>query len=179
MEQKQRERNTAVLEWFDALIFALAIVLVVLLFIVRTVNVDGLSMVPTLDNGEQLLIRSIAYTPQHGDVVVVDGYTNYGAPLVKRVIGLEGDVIDIDFETGDVFVNDQLLDEPYINDLTRRQYDIEFPVVVPEGKVFLMGDNRMYSIDSRHSEIGYIDERDILGEVILRIFPINKFGLIS
>ncbi|MGD9560078.1 MAG: signal peptidase I [Oscillospiraceae bacterium] len=179
MEQRQRERNTSVLEWFDALIFALSIVLVVLLFFVRTVNVDGSSMVPTLLDNEQLLIRSVAYAPQRGDIVVVDGYTNYGAPLVKRVIGMPGDAVDINFNTGDVFVNGVALDEPYINDPTTRAYDVEFPLVVPQGHLFLMGDNRLYSIDSRHTDIGFIDERDILGKVFLRIFPVGQFGLVE
>lgn len=176
MEQKRRERNTAILEWFDALVFALILVLVILLFVVRTVNVDGTSMQPTLMNGEQLLARSFLYTPQRGDIVVVDGYTQYGEPLVKRVIGVGGDEIDIDFETGNVFVNGELLHEDYIAEETKQSYDVQFPLTVPEGKLFLMGDNRRYSLDSRHSSIGFIDERDVLGKVIFRVLPVTEFG---
>lgn len=178
MDQRRREKNTAMLEWFDALIMALVIVLVVLLFVVRTVNVDGVSMVPTLQNGDQLLARSLLYTPARGDIVVVDGYTNYGEPLVKRVIGLGGDTVDIDFETGEVRVNGNLLEEPYLNGPTTRKWDVEFPLVVPEGYLFLMGDNRPDSLDSRNSGIGFIDERDILGEVIFRILPVESFGAV-
>ncbi len=176
MEQKQKERNTAILEWFDALVFALILVLIILLFIVRTVTVNGTSMQPTLMDGQQLLARSFLYTPQRGDIVVVDGYTQYGEPLVKRVIGLGGDTVDINFETGDVFVNGEVLHEAYIADPTNQSYDVQFPVTVPQGKLFLMGDNRRYSLDSRHSSIGFIDQRDILGEVIFRVLPVTEFG---
>ncbi len=176
MERAQRERNTSILEWFDALLFALTIVLIVLLFFVRTVNVDGSSMLPTLQDGEQLLARSILYTPKRGDVVVIDGYTGFGKPLVKRVIAVGGDTVNIDFEEGNVYVNDVLLDEPYISERTHRAFDVTFPLEVPQGKLFLMGDNRPYSKDSRHSDIGLIDERDLLGEVIFRILPVDRFG---
>lgn len=179
MEQKQREKNAVFLEWFDALLFALTVVLILLLFVVRTVRVDGTSMVPTLNDGDQVFARSVLYTPQRGDIVVVDGYTSYGEPLVKRVIGVGGDVVDINFETGDVFVNGELLDEPYIAEPTTTSYDVSFPLTVPEGKLFIMGDNRNRSKDSRHSDIGLVDERDILGEAFFRMLPINKFGLIE
>ena len=178
MEQRQKEKNATMLEWFDALVLSLTLVLIILLFIVRTVNVDGISMEPTLKDGDQLLARSIAYTPQRGDVVVVDGYTSFGKPLVKRVIGVGGDTIDIDFEEGEVEVNGEVLEEPYISAPTTLQYDLNFPVTVPEGQVFLMGDNRPRSKDSRHSDIGFIDERDILGEVVFRLLPVQDIGTV-
>lgn len=176
MDKRQKEKNVSILEWFDAMIFALTLALLLLLFVVRTVNVDGISMVPTLKDRDQLLARSFLYTPEQGDIVVVDGYTKFGAPLVKRVVAVGGDEVDINFETGDVFVNGDKLFEPYISAPTTRAFDVKFPVVVPEGHVFLMGDNRPYSKDSRDSEIGMIDRRDILGKAIFRILPANKFG---
>ena len=179
MDQRQRERNVLVLEWFDALVFSLTLVLLILLFVVRTVNVDGQSMVPTLQNGDQLIAYSLFYEPERGDVVVVDGYTSFGQPLVKRVIAVGGDEVDINFENGEVAVNGALLQEDYISDLTQQQYDIRFPVTVPEGCVFLMGDNRPYSIDSRHSDIGFIDKRDLLGKVIFRLLPLRSIGSIA
>ena len=106
-----------------------------------------------------------------GDVVVVDGYINYGDPLVKRIIALGGDTVDIDFETGAVTLNGAVLEEPYISAPTTTGYDVEFPVTVPEGCVFVMGDNR--------PEVGFIDERDILGKVLLRVFPLSSFGKIA
>lgn len=179
MEQLQREKNTTVLEWFDALIFALTLVLAILLFVFRTVTVDGISMVPTLQNGEQLVARSLLYTPARGDVVVIDGYITYGAPLVKRVVAVGGDTVDINFEAGDVFVNGEKLSEPYISAPTMRASDVAFPLTVPEGALFIMGDNRPYSKDSRNSEIGFIDRRDVLGKVVLRVLPANRFGAVS
>ena len=178
MDQLQREKNTSILEWFDSLLFALTLVLILLLFVVRTVNVDGESMVPTLQDGDQLLARSLLYTPESGDVVVVDGYTKFGAPLVKRVIGVGGDTVDIDFDKGIVMVNGVVLEEPYISAPTTRAFDVSFPVTVPEGQLFLLGDNRPFSKDSRHSEIGFIDERDILGEVVFRLMPVSSFGTV-
>ncbi len=179
MDQRQKEKNVAALEWFDALVFALTLVLIILLFFVRTMTVNGTSMVPTLSDGDQLLARSFMYSPERGDIVVVDGYTQFGLPLVKRVIGVSGDVVDIDFNTGVVTVNGEVLDEEYIADPTTRSFDVSFPVTVPEGKVFLMGDNRLYSKDSRSSDIGMIDERDLLGKVFFRILPANQFGVVE
>lgn len=179
MNQQRREKNTTILEWFDALLFALTLVLFLMLFVIRTVNVDGSSMVPTLHNGEQLIVRSILYTPQRGDIVVVDRYTHFQLPLIKRVIAVGGDLVDIDFETGNVYVNGVLLEEPYIAAPTTRSFDVTFPVTVPEGQLFLMGDNRLESKDSRHSDIGFIDQRDVLGKVIFRIMPLNKMGRVE
>ncbi len=179
MDQLQREKNTAVLEWFDALILAFTLALILLLFVFRTSRVSGVSMEPTLYDGEQLIARSFMYQPARGDIVVVDGYTTYGEPLVKRVIALGGDTVNIDFEAGDVFVNGELLDEPYISAPTIRAADVQFPITVPEGTLFVLGDNRPRSKDSRYSDIGFIDERDILGEVVLRMFPLSRFGLVS
>lgn len=176
MEQKQRERNIAVLEWFDAIVYALTIVLVILLFFFRTVRVDGSSMVPTLQNGNQLIARSFLYKPQRGDIVVIDGYIEFGNPIVKRVIGVGGDVVDINFDTGEVSVNGEVLDEPYISAPTTRAFDVEFPATVPEGKLFLLGDNRPNSKDSRDSEIGMIDERDVLGKMVVRFALFDKLG---
>jgi len=112
-------------------------------------------------------------------VVVVDSYINYGKPLVKRVIAKGGDTVDIDVEQGLVYVNGEALDEPYVPEGTLSTGNVEFPLTVPEGTLFLMGDNRQHSTDSRSSDVGFIDERDILGKVVLRIYPFNKIGLIE
>ena len=119
------------------------------------------------------------YTPQRGDVVVVDGYINYGDPLVKRIIALGGDTVDINFETGAVTLNGAVLEEPYISAPTTTGYDVEFPVTVPEGCVFVMGDNRNNSTDSRDSRLGIVDERCILGHVLRVVFPFSEFGSVE
>lgn len=176
MEQKQREHNISALEWFDSIVTALAVVMVILVFFLRTSRVDGRSMNPTLQSGDQVIARSLFYKPDRGDIVIIDSETNFGQPLVKRVIGIAGDTIDINFQTGEVFLNGVLLEEDYISAPTNLSFDVQFPVTVPEGHLFLMGDNRPNSEDSRSSLIGMIDERDVLGKVIFRIYPFSEFG---
>ena len=164
------------LEWEG---FALAVIVLFFVFAVRIITVSGVSMQPTLYGGDRVAVQSMLYTPQRGDVVVVDGYINYGDPLVKRIIALGGDTVDINFETGAVTLNGAVLEEPYISAPTTTGYDVEFPVTVPEGCVFVMGDNRPRSLDGRSTEVGFIDERDILGKVLLRVFPLSSFGKIA
>lgn len=141
MEPKQSKEN-ALFEWYDSLVFALAVIVLFFVFAVRIITVSGVSMQPTLYGGDRVAVQSMLYTPQRGDVVVVDGYINYGDPLVKRIIALGGDTVDINFETGAVTLNGAVLEEPYISAPTTTGYDVEFPVTVPEGCVFVMGDNR-------------------------------------
>lgn len=172
-----RENN--LFEWYDSMVFALAAIVLVFVFLFRVITVSGYSMEPTLLWGDRVAVQSMLYTPKRGDVVVMDGYINYGDPLVKRIIAVGGDTLDIDFSTGTVTLNGEQLDEPYISAPTTLSYDVDFPVVVPEGYVFVMGDNRPNSLDSRSSEVGFIDERDILGKVLLRIFPFDHLGLIA
>lgn len=179
MEEKRFQRNLDLLDWYDALVFALAVLVLVFTFAARIVVVSGHSMEHTLQNGDRLLIQSTFYTPQRGDVVVLDGYINYGKPLVKRVIATGGDLVDLDTDQGLVYVNGKALDEPYTAELTRVAGNMPFPLTVPEGSLFLMGDNRQHSTDSRFASVGFIDERDILGKVLLRVFPLNKIGSIQ
>ncbi len=176
MDKRRREKNTVLLDWFEAILMAVVLMFLVLVFAVRMVNVNGVSMEPTLYEGDQLIVLSAAYKPQHGDIVVVSGENTVGTPIVKRVIGLGGDEVDIDFETGEVSVNGEVLQEDYVSAPTTLAYDVQFPVTVPNGYLFLLGDNRPQSKDSRDSEIGFVDERDLLGEVVWQLFPIEHFG---
>ena len=157
---------------------ALVLVLVFSLFF-RIIQVDGESMVPTLQNGDKLIVWGAGYEPQRGDVVIVDSYTAYGKPLVKRVIAKGGDVVNIDYQAGTVSVNGEVLQEAYIAEPTYLGYDVTFPYTVPEGTVFVMGDNRNASLDSRSSYVGCIDERDILGKVLLCFLPFSDFGVVK
>ena len=168
-----------VLEWYEALISAALVLVLVFSFFFRIIQVDGSSMVPTLVNGDKLIVWGAGYTPQRGDVVIVDSYTSYGKPLVKRVIAKGGDTISIDYDAGTVEVNGELLQEDYIAAPTHLGYDVEFPYTVPEGTVFVMGDNRNESLDSRSSYVGCIDERDILGKVLLCFLPVSDFGVVK
>lgn len=179
MTSRRRKSNQNIVEWYEALIFALAFLVLLFTFVVRVVAVNGSSMVPTLNSGDRLLVQSSLFQVERGNVVVIDSYIDYGKPLVKRVIAVGGDRVDINAETGEVFANGQLLDEPYIAEATRQKGDMEFPLTVPEGYLFVMGDNRMHSTDSRYQDIGFIDERDILGQVLYRIYPFSAIGSIT
>ena len=109
----------------------------------------------------------------------MDSYTSYGKPLVKRVIAKGGDTISIDYDSGMVMVNGEVLQEDYIAEPTYLGYDVTFPYTVPEGTVFVMGDNRNQSLDSRSTYVGCIDERDILGRVLLCFMPFTDFGVVK
>lgn len=182
-ERTQPQKNAQMAElyeWVESALFAVIVMLAIFTFFVRPATVDGSSMVPTLHNGERLVLQQIGYSePQYGDIVVVDRTKDGEPPIVKRVIGKGGDTIYIDFETHEVWRNNDLLDENYINEPTENQFDIRFPVEVPEGCIFVMGDNRNHSLDSRSSEIGMVDLRCILGKAVFRFFPFNKIGGIS
>ena len=172
-------RGQNVFEWYEALISAALVLVLVFSLFFRIIQVDGESMVPTLQNGDKLVVWGAGYEPQRGDVVIVDSYTAYGKPLVKRVIAKGGDTVSIDYETGTVMVNGEVLQEDYIAEPTYLGYDVEFPYTVPEGTVFVMGDNRNASLDSRSTSVGCIDERDILGKVLVCFLPFSDFGVVK
>ena len=136
-------------------------------------------MATTLNDTDRVVVQCAGYKPDYGDIIVVDSYSNYGKPLVKRIIAMEGDTVDIDFSTGEVSVNGEILSEPYTSTGTTVQHDVAFPLTVNEGCVFVLGDNRSVSLDSRSSEVGLIDVRDILGKAVLRIYPFKEFGTIK
>ena len=178
-EQAKPVRGQNLLEWYEALISAALVLVLIFSFFFRIIQVDGSPMVPTLVNGDKLIVWGAGYTPQRGDVVIVDSYTSYGKPLVKRVIAKGGDTVSIDYATGTVAVNGEVLQEDYIAEPTYLGYDVTFPYTVPEGTVFVMGDNRNQSLDSRSTYVGCIDERDILGRVLLCFMPFTDFGVVK
>lgn len=176
---RQQSADKSIVEWAEAIAWAAMVLLLLFTFVARVVHVDGDSMVPTLTNGERLVISSFPYTPRHGDIVVTDQYTAYGRVLIKRVIGCPGDTIDIDFSAGVVYRNGEPLTEPYTAAPTTLAEGVQFPLTVPEGRVFLMGDNRNESLDSRSPEIGLIDTRDVLGRVLWRLTPLQRMGAVA
>ncbi len=164
-------------DWMQSLVFALIICIIVFVFIFRIVDVSGDSMNPTLIHGDKLVVSDVFYNPKQSDIVIFRKDEYKSEALVKRVIATEGQTIDIDFDRGRVYVDGELIDEPYIAEPTYNQLDFQGPQIVPEGCVFVMGDNRNASSDSRRAEIGMVDERLIVGKVLLRVFPLDSIGV--
>ena len=162
----------------QCLISALIICVLLFVFVIRVVDVRGTSMWPTLQNGDKMLVSDLFYKPKQGDIVVFkkDEYDPDKA-LVKRVIAVEVQEANIDFAIGLVYVYGEVIEEAYINEATQKKLDFIGPQTVPEGCVFVMGDNRNASSDSRKAEIGMVDERLIVGKVLLRVFPIDSLGI--
>ncbi len=167
-------------DWVEIIVLSAAFVLVLFTFVMRLAVVDGPSMENTLHDDEMLIISGLFYTPENNDIIVFNS-PNFKEPIVKRVIATAGQTVDIDFENWKVTVDGKVLDEPYVKKTYdfMKASDVGFPLTVPEGYVFVMGDNRNDSLDSRSSLIGLVDERYILGEVKMRLFPFNKFGIVD
>lgn len=165
-------------EWIQCLVLALIACVLLFVFVARVIDVVGYSMVPTLDDGDKIIITRWAGDYEQGDIVVLRKETLREEPIVKRVIAVEGQTVDIDFTLGIVYVDGVALDEPYVNELTYTQEGFEGPITVPEGCVFVMGDNRNNSTDSRDARVGCVDTRYIMGKVVFRIMPLSKMGAI-
>ncbi len=186
-EEKTRKLFSDALDWVNSIIYAVAAMLLLNLFFFRPITVSGDSMNNTLVDGDRVILTNFGYSPSYGDIVVVqaDKLKNkntgrYGEPIIKRVIAVEGETIRINFTEGKVYVNDVLLEEDYIKDLTHfRSYgwmESGETYTVPENCVFVMGDNRNISNDSRNlSDVGFVDESLIMGKVFVRFSPIKDF----
>ena len=172
-------KQNMVLYLHDLVIYV-SVILLVFLLLFRIIVVTGDSMYSTLWDGDYLLLMSnLLYPdPEAGDIVVVSKQSyDDGAPIVKRVIATEGQIVDIDFENGIVYVDGLPIEEEYINTPTNRQEGMSFPLIVEKGCYFVMGDNRNNSRDSRSPDIGQIDKREILGKAILLMLPGTDGGL--
>ena len=178
MQEKQQEENKKesgreLYEWVQALVGSVLAVVLVFTFVIRLIGVDGHSMVPTLQDGDRLLVlNSMLYNDyKYGDIVVLRKEAFLEEPIVKRVIATEGQTVDIDFDAGVVYVDGQALEEDYVNERTYLEEGTEFPLTVPEGSVFVMGDNRNRSSDSRDSRLGTVDTRHVIGKALFLAFP--------
>lgn len=165
-------------DWIRCIIFAISIVVICLTFVFRLVDVDGTSMESTLESKDKVIVTNLFYTPKDGDIVVISHGAEYTKPIIKRVIATEGQTIKLDYENDRIIVDGVVLDEPYINDSTfaGNYGDYDIPEVVPAGKVFVMGDNRRVSLDSRRTEIGLIGVENVIGKAQFVAFPFNDFG---
>ncbi|MBR5519437.1 MAG: signal peptidase I [Clostridia bacterium] len=164
-------------DWADALVYALIVIVLLFTLAFRMTGVVGGSMQPTLYEGDKLIISNLFYEPEPGDIVVVTKQSFRSEPIVKRVIAVAGQTVNIDQTTGEVYIDGVLQKEDYVNEVVTYEFgDMEFPVYVEEGHIFVMGDNRNHSTDSRMTEVGLIDTRMVLGKVLFRVFPVTSFG---
>ncbi len=186
-KKEKLDLKKELIEWLGVVASALIIVVILFGFVFRVAIISGDSMKNTLIDRDVVVISNFNYKPKQGDIVVVsrnaentpESMREENGPIIKRVIATEFQIVNIDFETGTVYIDNMPLDEPYISTPTLQKYDIEFPVTVPEGHIFVLGDNREVSLDSRSSRIGeggMIDTRYVLGHAVYRIFPFDKMG---
>lgn len=176
VEQKEYEN---LLDYLHDLIYILAVVILLCLIFFRIVVVSGSSMYRTLVDGDYLLLVSnVLYRqPEQGDIVVASKKSfDGGKPIVKRVIATEGQTVDIDFDAGIVYVDGKALEESYTHTPTNLEEGISFPITVEQGHVFVLGDNRNHSRDSRSVEIGQLDQREILGKAVFLFMPGTNEG---
>ena len=173
-ESKRTEPVVLPLEYLHDIVYILAVILLVFTFLVRMVVVSGSSMFSTLADGDYLLLldHPLCGDLEYGDIVVasMDRFHD-GEPIVKRVIATEGQTVDIDFGAGVVYVDGAPLEEPYVREPTWLEEGIAFPLTVPEGCLFVLGDNRNESEDSRSADLGAVDSRCVLGRAMLLVFP--------
>lgn len=175
-DHKDGKPSSLLYDWADALVYALIAIVLLFTLVVRMTGVIGDSMQPTLHENDKLIISNLFYTPKAGDIVVVTKKSFREEPIVKRIIATAGQTVNIDFETGELFIDGVLQEESYIAAPTTRPGDVQFPLYVEEGYLFVMGDNRNRSTDSRFSEVGLIDERMVLGKVLFRVYPLSGIG---
>ena len=182
MKEQDLDWKKSVVLYFQDLFHTLIIMFLIFLMVFRVIVVSGTSMYTTLCDGDYILLLSNLFyrEPARGDIVVIskDTFEN-GAPIVKRVIVTEGQVVDIDSENGVVYVDDEPLIEDYTLGHTAVREGVDFPVVVKEGCIFVLGDNRSVSRDSRSPDIGLIDRREVLGKAIFLFLPGDHFGEVT
>ena len=173
-QEKQTAKGRDLYEWVQSLVGSVLVVVAIFTFVIRMMGVDGHSMLNTLQHGDRLLVvNSMLYHDyKYGDIVILRKNGVFDDdPIVKRVIAVEGQTVDIDFAEGIVYVDGEALEEDYIREPTYTAEGTEFPLTVPEGSIFVMGDNRNGSSDSRDYRLGTVDTRYVIGKAAFLIFP--------
>ncbi len=172
--------KSEIFDWVQNITVILVSIVLIFIFCARIVGVDGQSMMPTLEHKDWLITSNMFYEPEQGDIVVLAKKSFLdGKMIVKRVIAVEGQTVDIDFQKGIVYVDGEALDEPYTYTKTNRMADAQFPQTVPKDCVFVLGDNRNHSSDSREASLGMVNKANILGKVIFRVLPFDSFGTVD
>ncbi len=178
-----------IFDWIKSIAIALVVAFLLKNYVLTLAKVDGSSMEPSLQHADRLYVNRVAYTPERGDVIIFEPSSDPGRPYIKRVIAVGGDTVYIDFATGDVFVNDKLIDEPYISQPTQlvgsyvgrlimaNNYSRENPIKIEEGYFWAMGDNRNASKDSR--ELGPIPNEELMGHAVFRFWPLDSIGTVD
>ncbi len=177
--QEKKSVGREILEWIICIVVAVAITMVLRNFVFSMVRVDGASMEPTLTSGDRLVMIRLGYEPQRGDIVVVDPNNGSKAPYIKRIIGMPGDVLEFAIGgLGDVMltINGELQKETYISSEFYAGNVGVGKYVVPENHVFVMGDNRPNSKDSRDTTVGFIPYDHVMGEAVFRFWPVKEIG---
>lgn len=180
--KEQKGMMTEIFEWVQAIAVALVIALFLRTYVFTLVKVSGNSMVPTLQNNERLVVWRMGYSPEVGDIIVFRPRNNPKEPYIKRVIATEGQTVDIRKTadgTCDVYVDGKLIEETYINEriLASNAGNHEYPVTVPPGHIFAMGDNRNHSLDSRFKTVDVVEEDSIVGHAIWRFWPFDRINI--
>ena len=173
-QEKQTAKGRDLYEWVQSLVGSVLVVVAIFTFVIRMMGVDGHSMLNTLQHGDRLLVvNSMLYHDyKYGDIVILRKNGVFDDdPIVKRVIAVEGQTVDIDFAEGIVYVDGEALEEDYIREPTYTAEGTEFPLTVPEGSIFVMGDNRNGPSDSRDYRLGTVDTRYVIGKAAFLIFP--------
>ena len=173
-QEKQTAKGRDLYEWVQSLVGSVLVVVAIFTFVIRMMGVDGHSMLNTLQHGDRLLVVNtmLYHDYKYGDIVILRKNGVFDDdPIVKRVIAVEGQTVDIDFAEGIVYVDGEALEEDYIREPTYTAEGTEFPLTVPEGSIFVMGDNRNGSSDSRDYRLGTVDTRYVIGKAAFLIFP--------
>ena len=177
-ENTKRTLSKTVVEFISVIATSIVAIMLIFTFAFRIVGVSGPSMMNTLINGDWLIVSAFITEPERGDIVIITQPNSFNEPIVKRVIAVGGDTIDIDFDKATVSINGKVINEPYLGSpTTNDEHAWQYPLTLKEGQVFVMGDNRQHSSDSRSPDIGLIDENYILGQVLLRFSPISEFKI--
>ena len=179
-EQKRpSDVRSEVYDWLLCIVSAIIACVLIFTFFVRIVGVVGSSMVPTLHQGDYVLTSNLFYTPKQGDIVILRKLSFDERAIVKRVIAVEGQTVDIDFDAGVVYVDGAPIYEPYVNAPTLRELDFKGEITVPDNCVFVLGDNRNESLDSRRDTLGCVDTRYIIGRGYMVLLPFRDIKFLT